>query len=190
MEAEQIEEDRRGISGTYDTSYSNICDAADASSLMIKRGAVDADLIYWFGHGNPSSWGWALDNFVSGECGLATEMYLGGPDEPSITPLRFGLTAPLIFASSCLTGNYRGEEAFSRAMFNRQAAIYIGSTEVSPSGHLIGKEFFEQFLEGSPTVGEALTAVKRDRVRSSQMWRFVCYEYNLYGDPTFGGDRR
>lgn len=186
-QAEAVEADRRGIEGTYDTSYSSICDAADAAALLIKQAAVDKDLIYWGGHGNPGSWGWALDNFVSGTCSSATEMYIGGADEPSITPLSFGLSAPVIVASSCLTGNYRGGDAFSRAMLNRQAAVYIGATEVSPSGYLIGIEFFDQFLEGSPTVGEALTAVKRDRIRSSQMWRFVCYEYNLYGDPTFGG---
>ncbi|MFO8036540.1 MAG: C25 family cysteine peptidase [Anaerolineales bacterium] len=186
-EAEQVEEDRRGIPGVYHTSYSSECEAANASSSLIKAGAVDVDLIYWGGHGNPSSWGWALDNFVSGECGSATEMYLGGPDEPGITPLNFRRSSPVIFASSCLTGNYRGDNAISRAMLTRQAAVYIGATEKSPSGHLIGKEFFEKFLDGSPTVGEALTLVKRELVRTTETWRFVCYEYNLYGDPTFGG---
>mgnify|MGYP006282814815 FL=1 len=115
------------------------------------------------------------------------------------------LTAgPLVFALSCLTGNYEGEwwwykddvvdshsdgdDGFAETFFAQGAAAYIGATEVSGStpNSAAGPAFLAQWDPSEPA-GKAFRDYRRGRARSGDdLWRFWATEYNYYGDPKFG----
>ncbi|MEW6574642.1 MAG: C25 family cysteine peptidase, partial [Bacillota bacterium] len=141
---------------------------------------------FWNGHGGPGGWAWVLDDFMGG-CG-ATNLFVDLPGNP----LRLGAKAPVVFAASCLTGNYEAEPGRSgaRAFLRNRAAVYIGATEVSPTGNNaeMSAAFFRDYWSSTAaSVGEAFTRFKCDKVcTGDEYWRFVCYEYNIYGDPKFG----
>ncbi len=113
------------------------------------------------------------------------------------------LAGPLVFALSCLTGNYEGEwwwyksgavethsdgdGGFAETFFGQGAAAYIGATEVSgttPNGSA-GPGFFSQW-DPEETAGKAFRDYRRGRVGASDLWTFWAMEYNYYGDPKFG----
>lgn len=184
-DAEEVEADRRGVDGDY-TIFATACDAGDARGRDVKSGARDKDIIFWNGHGGPGGWGWVLDDFA-GACG-ATNLWVDLPGNQ----LGFGAKAPVVFAASCLTGNYEAEpgRSVARAFLRHRAAVYIGSTEVSPTGENaeMSEAFFRDYWSSTAaSVGEAFTRFKRDKMGTgNEYWRFVCYEYNIYGDPKFG----
>jgi len=111
---------------------------------------------------------------------------------------------PLVFALSCLTGNYEGEwclhesgvidrhsdgdDGFAEALFAQGAAAYIGSTEVSssPANHEAGPGFLSQW-DPDETAGKAFRDYRRGRAGADDDgWTFWATEYNYYGDPKFG----
>lgn len=114
------------------------------------------------------------------------------------------LTAgPLVFALSCLTGNYEGtwwryesgaavahddgDDGFAETFFGQGAAVYVGSTEVSGSSanSTAGPGFFSQW-DPDESAGKAFRDYRRGRVGASDIWTFWAMEYNYYGDPKFG----
>jgi hypothetical protein len=120
---------------------------------------------------------------------------------------------PVVFALSCLTGNYEGhwwewtegrpdvrtdhwdgDDGFAEAFFDSGAGVYIGSTQVSFDNEdtLAGPGFFNEWGTDE-TAGEAFTHYKRNRAATGDdLWQFWVTEYNYYGDPKFGalgGDR-
>ena len=117
---------------------------------------------------------------------------------------------PLVFALSCLTGNYEGgwswivegtvethndgDDGFAEAFFDSGACVYIGATHVSSGIHNDQADlaFFEEWGTDE-TAGEAFTQYKRNRASTGDdMWQYWVTEYNYYGDPKFGalgGDR-
>ncbi|MBM4460388.1 MAG: hypothetical protein FJ011_21940, partial [Chloroflexi bacterium] len=112
---------------------------------------------------------------------------------------------PVVFALSCLTGNYegtwskidkegnlvnytRGDNGIAEAFLGSGAAVYIGSTEVSDAtaNDASGQPFFEGWAN-SETAGRAFTQYERLRAGTgSSDWRYWIAEYNYYGDPKFG----
>lgn len=133
------------------------------------------DILIFNGHGTPSWWD-VLDGFPNG----------------------FGVTRPLAFAASCLTGNYGGgirSDGIAEAFFDRKGAVYIGATEVSwgyfnaPALH----SFLEHWNGGY--VGTSFLQLERRfwgasgpwgaDIHSDDSWYYWVNEYNLYGDPTF-----
>jgi hypothetical protein len=140
------------------------------------------DLFVLAGHGNP------------GSCSPFNRVDIG----------TLSLTAgPLVFALSCLTGNYEGEwwwydggavdahsdgdDRLAQALFGQGAAAYIGATEVygtAPTGSA-GPAFFAQW-DPDETAGKAFRDYRRGRVGASNLWTFWAMEYNYYGDVKFG----
>ncbi len=186
-QAEDIETARRRYDQSY-TIHDTACQSGDARGLELKTGSRDCDVIFWDGHGGPGGWGWVMDDFT-GSCG-STNMYI---DLPS-NPLNLGTTASFVFAASCLTGNYEAEAGRSgaRAYLRHKAGVYIGSTEVSPAGvqqDMTIRFFRDYWNTAGLEIGDAFARLKYDTVlMSDRIWRYMVYEYNLYGDPKFGGD--
>jgi hypothetical protein len=119
-----------------------------------------------------------LDDWTTSEC--------------PIEPIDFGRSCPIIIAFSCLTGNYEDEpgRSIARAFLRNGAAVYIGSTEVSSSGAAeeATREAFWRSWTRSSRIGDAFFDFRDRNMRTGGGWRYFAYEYNLYGDPKFGGD--
>ncbi|MEN6423840.1 MAG: CARDB domain-containing protein [Phycisphaerales bacterium] len=114
-------------------------------------------------------------------------------------------TGPLVFALSCLTGNYEGnwcridssgalethvdgDDGIAETFLQQGAAVYIGATEVSPSGqNSAAGPGFMQAWDPSETAGMAFRNYRRSRAASGDAWwEFWAMEYNYYGDVKFG----
>jgi hypothetical protein len=127
------------------------------------------DLIIFGGHGLPDEWWPFLD---------------------SVPRLNRN---PIVFAIACLTGDYESSSnSIAEDWFNAGAAVYIGSTENSP-GNVnpeAGEEFAEQWYKNR-YIGDVFTRTKRilfsPRNSLNDWENYWCYEFNLYGDPKFGG---
>ncbi|MCU0915649.1 MAG: fibronectin type III domain-containing protein [Planctomycetes bacterium] len=142
------------------------------------------DILTMRGHGNP------------GTCSPL--------DNVDVNELSFD-AHPLVFVLSCLTGNYEGDwsiydpngdvvahndgdDGFAENFFARGAAVYIGATEVSPSGQntASGTAFFTQW-DPAQTAGKAFRDYRRNRAATGDAtWEYWAMEYNYYGDPKFG----
>jgi len=175
--AAEIEHNRRGIAFheyTYDhwTSAQRLQHVASS----VKSGMPGKDIIIFSGHGGPGSWACVLDDWRTSDC--------------PVEPISFGSTCPVVIAFSCLTGNYDGSESIARAFLRNNAAVYIGATEVSPCSHndrLETQEFWNYWSKTS-RIGDAWFGLKTWMLeQDNDWWRYVAYEYNLYGDPKFGG---
>jgi parallel beta-helix repeat protein len=158
---------------------------------QFRNNASNNDVICYQGHGGPDAW-----------VPLNTIDFPGKPfATPPLPPINFGSTNPLVLGLACLTGSYEdhtanapcgdfdgGDDNIAEAFFDHGAAVYIGSTEVSPISHNCeaGKVFFKKWWKPYTTIGKALTDLKRDRWSHGTVWQFWVTEYNLYGDPKFG----
>ena len=186
-QAEEVQATRRGVPGTY-TTYAVQCDAGNAHGLDTKAGARDKDVIFWGGHGGPGGWAWVLDDFA-GACGAANSMVI----DLATNPLRFGMGTPVVFAASCLTGNYMAEPGRSgaRAFTRNGAAVYLGSTEVTPCGpqqNFTLAFFRTHWTSGTTSTGEGLARLRNATILLGDVWwRYMDYEFNHYGDPKFAG---
>jgi hypothetical protein len=144
--------------------------------LEFRKWAPDRDLILYRGHGTPTRWsdglysGWVLTN--SGD---------------------FGNAYPVVIALACNTGNYEftGDYGIAEHFFDSNAAVYIGSTEISSGPHNDngGKHILENWGTDK-TIGWAFTYSERALPvwdgDNETWWRFWAAEYNLYGDPKYG----
>ena len=162
--------------GLYDLGH----DESTAWNLTI-RPQVQAvmpqtDLLFWHGHGNRGNW----------------SVFDGAS---------FGDRHPVVFSLSCLTGAYEGIYGAPESALRAGAAVFIGATEVTPAYREHSRDFALQFFSRwtpGTSVGDALLAAKawaieqyRTRPLESaalnDYFLFVAYEYNLYGDPRYGG---
>lgn len=177
--AERIQADRRGRGGDYGWTYT-YCRTGDEvlrrSAQEVKAQTPDKDVILFLGHGGAGSWACVLDDWTTSEC--------------PIEPINFGGSSPIVIAFSCLTGNYEDEpgKSIARAFLRNGAAVYIGSTEVSSTGHNeeVTREGFWRGWSRSSRIGDAFLDMQRRKIREGGWWRYFVYEYNLYGDPKFG----
>jgi hypothetical protein len=143
----------------------------------------DKDIIFFFGHGASDSWGSVLDDWVTSDC--------------PIEPITFGRSRPIVIAMSCLTGDYEhissdhGASNIARAFMRNNAAAYLGSTElsaVSTNDEVTGEKFWE-YWSSTSRIGDTIFDLKTWAIEQNEdIWRLVAYEYNLYGDPKFGGE--
>lgn len=176
--AEEIEHDRRGgIYGEY--TYDNWTgeDVLRNHAASVKSSMPEKDIIIFSGHGGPGSWACVLDDWTTSNC--------------PIEPISFGSHRPMVIAFSCLTGNYGGSQSIARAFLRNGAAVYIGATEVAPSckNEVMATGKFWEYWSTTSRIGDALLELKRWMIaQHDEWWRYVAYEYNLYGDPKFGGD--
>lgn len=130
-----------------------------------------ADWILFSGHGSTNAWGPVLS---AGDL-----------------PLDLGTSNPVVFAPSCLTGNYQAgnDQSLAEAFLENGAGAYIGSTEISPIGkNIYAIERFLALWSASETIGKSFLDLERDRWGKGDIdwWEFWISEYNLYGDPKFG----
>ncbi len=95
-----------------------------------------------------------------------------------------GVTAPLVFANSCLTGRYPPTRCLGERFLNHGASAYIGATEVSygPYCRYLAEGFWERFDVGY-TAGRALKEAKRNRMGDTSYAKYNSAIYHLYGDP-------
>jgi hypothetical protein len=157
-----------------------------------KTNTVDKDVIVYQGHGGVDSWD-----------GLSTTQIVS-----ATYPLIFGGTNPVVLSFACLTGSYEdhvsnapwteggGDYNFAEAFHDQGAAVFVGSTEVSPlsQNRAYSKKFFDKFWKSDRSVGFALTAVKWFYATFSSITtnkihpydNLWIHEYNLYGDPKYG----
>lgn len=179
--AEGIQADREGRGGDYGWTYTYFSTGEEALNRIaqeVKAQLPNKDVIVFLGHGGPGSWACVLDDWTTSEC--------------PIEPIDFGRSCPIIIAFSCLTGNYEDEpgRSIARAFLRNGAAVYIGSTEVSSSGAAeeATREAFWRSWTRSSRIGDAFFDFRDRNMRTGGGWRYFAYEYNLYGDPKFGGD--
>ena len=177
--AGRIQADRGGRGGDYGWTYT-YCRTGEevlrSRAQEVKAQTPDKDVIIFLGHGGAGSWACVLDDWTTSEC--------------PIEPIDFGRSCPVVIAFSCLTGNYEDEpgRSIAKAFLRNGAAVYIGSTEVSSTGHNeeVTREGFWRSWTRSSRIGDAFFDMQRRKIREGGNWRYFVYEYNLYGDPKFG----
>ena len=179
--AERIQVERRARGSDYGWTYTYLSTDAEALNRIaeeVKAQMPDKDVIIYHGHGGPGSWARVLDDWTTSEC--------------PIEPIDFGRSCPIVTAFSCLTGNYEDspERSVARAFLRNGAAVYIGSTEVSSCGknEEVVREAFWGGWTRSSRIGDVFFDLQDVKIRQGGGWRYFVYEYNLYGDPKFGGD--
>jgi hypothetical protein len=141
--------------------------------------ALNRDIIFYRDHAGVDVWG------DEGE--LETDDF----------PVDFSNTNPFVYASACLAGNYENHRTYNggdynivEAFFDSGAAVYLGSTEPSPRSvnSEVGKKVFTSWAGStSATVGKTLIAIEQAVWNTGHKYDLWVYEYNLYGDPKFGG---
>lgn len=155
-----------------------------------KNNSVDKDVLVYQGHGGVDSW----DGLTTDQITSPTNL------------LSFGSANPVVLSFACLTGSYEnhtsnfdpsvtngctfggGDDNIAEAFLDQGAAVFVGSTEVSPISYnrSFAKAFFEKWWTLEASVGQALTNLKRAQWSSNNYARLWMYEYNLYGDPKYG----
>ena len=96
-----------------------------------------------------------------------------------------GRTAPLVFAASCLTGEYpASSNTLAERFLKKGASAYIGATEVSysPYNRYLSEGFFEGLEFDSP-IGDALKDSKRNRMGDGDYGKYQSAIYHFFGDP-------
>lgn len=176
--AETIQAERDNRGGDYGWSYVYRISRNEILSLRafeVKRLTPDKDVMVFLGHGGPGSWGSVLDGWTASFCPLE--------------PIDFGSCCPVVMGWSCLTGNYNDDSgrSIARSFLRNGAAAYIGSTEVSSTGanEQTTNELFWRGWTADSRIGDALFNLQTTAMELG--WRNFVYEYNLYGDPKFGG---
>jgi hypothetical protein len=162
---------------TYETS-DRACETERASG--IKSLTSNKDLVIFSGHGDPGGWCATLDDWGLSGC--------------PIEPINFNNTRPIVIAFACQTGNYamvdhRGlNPSVATAFLKNNAALYFGSTEVALCSH--GAEMLKgklwRYWTKRTRFGDTVFELKRWMVLNGG-WDWTLYEFNLYGDPKFGG---
>jgi hypothetical protein len=125
-----------------------------------------SDILVYRGHGSPGTWG-CVDDFPNG----------------------FGNARPLAWGSTCLSGNYEGsnDDGVAEAFFDQNGAAFIGATEVSYRSENYASVTYFLRHWGDGSVGDAFLNLERHYWETSDDWNYWIAEYNLYGDPKFGG---
>ena len=146
--------------------------------------APDQDVLFFLGHGSPDSWAPGLKNYQ-------LPFYLTSAPH---FPLGLGTTNPVVYGASCLTGNYQSgdDDNIAEAFLDSGAAVYIGAVENSSAGPTESSlEWFLDNWEDGEAVGKAWFDMERAKWQlkghNGDGWDFLLHEYNLYGDPKFGG---
>ena len=165
-----VEEDRRYGEplSHYNYSFGGWKDAWDSGTRAIAAGMPNKDIFILNGHGGPGEY---------------TEFKTSN----------FGNHHPLIFINSCSTGAYEDISGNPECSFNCGAAVYIGATEVAPAdlehGFEFQKKFFNEYWTPGVRCGDAFTDLKQwAKLTGDGYFLYMAEEYNLYGDPKFGGN--
>jgi hypothetical protein len=161
-------DDEFTVSQMYGSDY-----ASDAARLTEFRArALDKDIIFYRDHGSANCWSRTVCEYDF--------------------PVDFGDSHPFAFGSACLTGDYEegGDDvSIAEAFLNNGAGVYVGATERSPrsANNSAGLDFFERLTDDTHPLGQAFRETERALDTSNASERLWLLEYNLYGDPKYGG---
>ncbi|RMD65622.1 hypothetical protein D6833_02680, partial [Candidatus Parcubacteria bacterium] len=192
-DAKQVENARRNI-GREDDDVEEIeigyeifdshTDAVNELNAHVEDAMIagQKDIVYVVRHGAPGAW---------------TTLLVARFDETSTTH-------PLIWANSCLTGQYdapctdpkctnepypiwRRDVSAPESAFRAGAVAYVGAVEVSPvnTGAELARHFFQHWT-GSQSIGDVFRDTLEWGVNERGWTRYTPYIYNLYGDPKAG----
>ncbi|HAL74868.1 MAG TPA: hypothetical protein DCM45_07275 [Clostridiales bacterium] len=163
----------------YRRTYNDVLQ--ERSQAVKTAAARGVDLVIFYGHGNPGSWGGVLDENALSDC--------------TISGISFGGRNPVVAAFSCLTGHYDDVDgpdpaiySISEGFLQHGAAVYMGATKIMGYGKMdeLTKEQFWLSWDRSDSVGNILHDLKmRVNLLDSSWYEFLIY-YNLYGDPKYG----
>lgn len=143
-----------------------------------KINAVNKDLLFFRDHGNPTSWSDVVE----------TGDFDGGD------PVNFGIARPVVFACCCQAGQYEDDTAdaadstnIAEAFLQHGAPSYIGATENSfrEQNNSAARWFYNHWVNTGKPAGETFKDLKIHL--SGDQGDYWSYEYNLYGDPKYGG---
>ena len=139
-------------------------DEPDAATVYSNASNIDA--LFMAGHGNWNGC-WTVDK------------------DNVETDFNPGATNPVVYAASCLTGEYPASvNTLGEHFLEFGASAYIGATEVSYSpynGHL-AEGFFDRLELDSP-IGAALKGSKRARMGDGNYGKYQSHVYHFFGDP-------
>jgi hypothetical protein len=163
--------------GTIDQSAT---EAAGASKFF--QYAPNNDIIFLSGHGSGSSWD------------------VLGQDDVLKQADPFVNANPIVYASSCYTGEFTHAMSLANAFIDRGTAVYFGATKWGLGTHAgISPLVFSSWNPGEP-FGLAVKKVKRNigqivissssgtYVYPKQKERYWSAIYHVLGDPKFGMD--
>ncbi len=106
-----------------------------------------------------------------------------------------GPARPFVYASSCTTGQYHGQDiSLAEGFLMRGAGAYLGSTNISYccTNRWVAQDFYQRWTHGK-SLGSVLRELKRSL--GDYNWRHPKYgyyediwtaQYQLYGDPKYG----
>jgi hypothetical protein len=109
------------------------------------------------------------------------------------TRIIFGSPKPFVFACCCRAGKYesgrasRDQDNIVQAFLQYGSAAYVGAVEDSyiDTNSEACPGFFEDWVNSGKSIGQSLKDLKRDLAGYMEdMW---AAQYNLYGDPKYGG---
>jgi hypothetical protein len=128
-----------------------------------KSNTSGKDIVYFSGHGSIGGWSPGLYTTRTGDF-----------------PVDFGGTNPFVFASSCLTGDYSGNDIATKFL-DCDAAVYIGATQVSPiSKNCAAGNWFFNHWDPSESIGDVLLALERAKYSTdkyySKWWKFAIFQ--------------
>lgn len=176
-EAERVQAAKRWESVRRYTLHPDSSQMLLARAYLVRDNAYDRDLICYVGHGGSGGWVWGLD-------------------EPHLSFIGFGATAPVVFAAACESGDYEtgwtDDDGIAEAFLRRGAAVYIGAVISIGGGSAleIQRRFCLTEWTPSRSVGESIIAVKRNLIAidnpANPEWLRMAYIWNLYGDPKYG----
>ncbi|GAB6102831.1 hypothetical protein JCM16138_20540 [Thermococcus atlanticus] len=166
----------------YTTDYPDVKEG-DRIVVNGRRLAVEAffnntpekDIIHLEGHGNTN----VIDDIYASD--------VSSRRNP------FGNTCPLVYAESCLTGDYTKGKSMAEAFLQAGAVVYLGSTESTYSAPWTAraKRLYNRWESGM-SIGEALRKLKRD-MGIGMAWELEddmdmlwVISMHLYGDPKLG----
>jgi hypothetical protein len=169
------------VNETYDlltsdeTMYENVDklhwnDYPESETNEFIANISNRDIVLYTGHGNPNWW-------------------VPGVHTDDADSLGFGSAKPFIYAVACLTGDYEDDDDYNiaEAFFGSLTSVYIGATEKSTLSYsdLLLLYFLENW-DSSESIGKTFKDLKRHYYNDDDVWKYLCYINNLYGDPKYG----
>lgn len=140
---------------------------------VFKDHVRNRDVVYYRDHGFHDRWGSVVEE---------SDFY-------STEPVTFERGKPFAFACCCQAGRYEsvGATSIAEEFLKNETTLYIGSTENSDrqENNANCTWFYDHWVGETLPVGAVFTNLKRSLDDyHSLIW---AAEYNLYGDPKFGG---
>jgi hypothetical protein len=198
-EAELVEEYRRGIHLDYtlwNRAFYVVEYIQGQRAIEIKRVAPNKGVILWYGHGLPGGWGCVLDAQENTTSSIGIQSfhdYYSGK-LVNYDPIDFGGSCPIVFAWSCLTGQYDNLYGMPEAFFHYGAAVYIGSTmeTIGSPKYTIFFPSLKRYLDGGCSIGLLFRDMRLEIYEREYAERPIdvmklLAKFNYYGDPKYGG---